>query len=80
MKLSLKNISTLIFDMDGVITDTMPYHYRAWKEIFSQNGISVSRLQVYSREGQKGIQSVLEIFNHLPDLPVDGPDRLAFRS
>ena len=32
-------ISTLIFDMDGVITDTMPYHFRAWKSVFASEGI-----------------------------------------
>ena len=29
------DLSALIFDMDGVITDTMPYHFRAWKSIFA---------------------------------------------
>lgn len=52
----------IIFDMDGVITDTMPYHYRAWKEVFSCAGIDVSRFDVYIREGQQGINTVREVF------------------
>ena len=55
-------VKAVIFDMDGVITDTMPYHYKAWKTIFGRYGISVSHLDIYSREGQKGIESVREIF------------------
>jgi beta-phosphoglucomutase family hydrolase len=55
-------ISALIFDMDGVITDTMPYHFRAWKSVFASQGIRVSREDVYKREGQKGIDSVRELF------------------
>jgi HAD superfamily hydrolase (TIGR01509 family) len=55
-------ISTLIFDMDGVITDTMPYHYRAWKAVFASEGIQASHEDVYKREGQKGIDSVRELF------------------
>ena len=55
-------ISTLIFDMDGVITDTMPYHFRAWKSIFASEGIKASHEDIYKREGQKGIDSVREIF------------------
>lgn len=52
----------VIFDMDGVITDTMPYHFRVWKELFRREGIDVSHEDVYKREGQKGIDSVREIF------------------
>jgi beta-phosphoglucomutase len=55
-------ISTLIFDMDGVITDTMPYHFRAWKAIFASEGITASHEDIYKREGQKGIDSVRELF------------------
>lgn len=55
-------VSTLIFDMDGVITDTMPYHFRAWKSVLAREGVSVSRRDIYQREGQKGIDSVREIF------------------
>ena len=52
----------LIFDMDGVITNTMPDHYRAWKKIFAQEGIAVNYYDIYRREGQRGISSVREIF------------------
>lgn len=55
-------ISAVIFDMDGVITDTMPYHYKIWKELFTREGLKISRLDIYTREGQKGIESVQELF------------------
>jgi beta-phosphoglucomutase len=45
--------------MDGVITDTMPYHYQAWHQVFKSAGLFVTRLDVYRREGQKGITSIL---------------------
>ncbi|MBF0485128.1 MAG: HAD family phosphatase [Candidatus Omnitrophica bacterium] len=63
-----KTLNAVIFDMDGVITNTMPYHYRVWKKIFHDEGISVSKFQVYKREGQKGIESLREIFalHHKP--------------
>ena len=47
-------ISTLIFDMDGVITDTMPYHFCAWESVFAAEGIKVTHEDIYKREGQKG--------------------------
>ncbi len=48
--------------MDGVITDTMRYHFYAWKTIFASCGIDVNRKDIYKREGQNGIDSVREIF------------------
>jgi beta-phosphoglucomutase len=55
-------VRAVIFDMDGVITDTMPYHFRVWAEIFKREGLLVSREDIYRREGQKGIESLREIF------------------
>lgn len=48
--------------MDGVITNTMPDHFHAWKTVLKEEGIDVTHHDVYSREGQKGINSVREIF------------------
>jgi beta-phosphoglucomutase len=61
MKFQTK-IFAVIFDMDGVIADTMCYHMRAWRAIFARYGIRVSQNDIYKREGQKGINSVEEIF------------------
>jgi len=54
-------VKSVIFDMDGVITNTMPEHYRSWKTILKEEGIHVTYEDVYKREGQPGISSVREI-------------------
>ena len=36
-------IRALIFDLDGVITDTAEYHYRAWKRLADAEGIPFTR-------------------------------------
>ncbi|MGE5280218.1 MAG: HAD family hydrolase [Deltaproteobacteria bacterium] len=56
------SIKAVLFDMDGVITDTMPYHFRAWKKVMKDNGIAVSRCEVFLREGQPGRLTIKEIF------------------
>lgn len=33
----------LIFDLDGVITDTAEYHYRAWKQLADEEGLPFTR-------------------------------------
>ena len=57
-KLKLKSV---IFDMDGVITHTMPYHLKAWQQIFAEEKMAVPKMEIYRREGQKGIDSVIEL-------------------
>ena len=32
-----------IFDMDGVLVDNTPFHYRAWREVLGTRGIKLSR-------------------------------------
>lgn len=55
-------IKAIIFDMDGVITDTMPYHFKAWRRALEANGIpNLDPCAIYCREGQRGIQTVKEI-------------------
>jgi len=55
-------VKAVIFDMDGVITDTMPFHFRVWKQVFKEEGIDVDECEIYMREGQPGIVTVREIF------------------
>jgi beta-phosphoglucomutase len=47
--------------MDGVITDTMSYHFEAWKQALKDNGMDVGYCDIYLREGQKGIETALQI-------------------
>lgn len=59
----LFHLKSVIFDMDGVITNTMPDHYHAWSTILQKYDVHVSLFDIYSREGQCGIHSVKEIFS-----------------
>jgi beta-phosphoglucomutase len=35
----MNNIKAIIFDLDGVLTDTSEYHYQAWKHLADDEGI-----------------------------------------
>lgn len=54
-------VKTVIFDMDGVITDTMACHFRAWRRIYAREGFKVTQCEIYLREGQPGYRTVKEI-------------------
>lgn len=43
----------VIFDMDGVIVDSMPYHFLAWYEALRPWGVRVSCFDVYLKEGER---------------------------
>ena len=51
----------VLFDMDGVITDTMGLHYEAYRRAFAKYGIEVSRLEIYVLEGMPSMDVGREI-------------------
>jgi beta-phosphoglucomutase len=52
----------IIFDMDGVIIDSMPYHYLAWYEALKPYGIRVTCFDVYSKEGERWDKTLRDLF------------------
>lgn len=52
--LRLEDYKAVLFDMDGVITDSMPYHVEAWTRLFAELALSVTREEILKREGEKG--------------------------
>ena len=54
----------VIFDLDGVLVDSMPDHYRAWKMAFKEIAeIEVDERMIYLLEGMRGIDLVKKIFD-----------------
>lgn len=62
-------IKGLIFDMDGVLVDTVPAHYRAWERMFTEQGYAfddhVYREHVDGRLRLDGARAVM--VNHTED-------------
>ncbi len=54
-------IRGFIFDLDGVITDTAEYHYRAWKRLADELGISFSRQENEALRGIPRRESLLKL-------------------
>lgn len=46
-------IKAILFDLDGVLLDSMPYHVKAWQKVFSQFDIQLHPNEIYSREGTR---------------------------
>ncbi len=43
----------VLFDLDGVLLNSMPYHVEAWRRVFARRGVSLRPEEVYSREGTR---------------------------
>lgn len=49
-------IQGVLFDLDGVIADTLHYHYLAWQHMFESQGGSIREMTVLLHEGRKSIE------------------------
>ncbi len=62
LKEKLRKSKALLFDMDGIVTDTMPWHCSSWIKAFADFfQINVSESEIYEREGEKSEKSVKDI-------------------
>ena len=55
------NPKAVLFDMDGVIYDSMPHHAIAWTQSMAQFGINMSRHDAYATEGARGFDTVRDM-------------------
>ncbi len=51
----------VLFDMDGVLYDSMPNHAVAWQKSMAKFGLSMSAEDAYATEGQRGIDTIRQM-------------------
>jgi beta-phosphoglucomutase len=69
------DIRALIFDLDGVITDTAELHYRAWKQLADEEGIPFTR---EDNEQLRGVSRRESLNRILRGRPIDEPTAQAW--
>ena len=60
-------LRAFIFDLDGVLTDTAEYHYRAWKRVADEAGLPFTRDDNEHLRGVSRRESLLLILKGRPD-------------
>lgn len=70
-------LEAVIFDLDGVITDTAEYHFQAWKRLADEEGISFDRADNEQLRGVSRRESLQRI---LRDRPVSEEQKLEMMS
>lgn len=48
----------VLFDMDGVLYDSMPHHAVAWQQAMAQFGLTMTAADAYATEGARGIDTI----------------------
>ena len=51
-------LRAVLFDMDGVLFDSMPFHAKAWSQVMSDAGFKFSEEDVYMNEGRTGADTI----------------------
>lgn len=57
-----KKLKAVLFDMDGVLFDSMPYHSEAWHTVMKSHGLTLSREEAYMHEGRTGASTINIVF------------------
>jgi beta-phosphoglucomutase len=67
-----KNWKTILFDMDGVLVDSMKFHMRSWKELLETFNIVVSDEFIYEHEGAMDQEIIKNLFTTCGQTITDG--------
>lgn len=51
-------LKAVLFDMDGVLFNSMPYHADAWHKVMERHGLHLSREEAYMHEGRTGAATI----------------------
>ena len=52
------HLRAVLFDMDGVLFDSMPYHADAWAEVMNRHGLHFTRQEAFLHEGRTGAATI----------------------
>ena len=51
-------LKAVLFDMDGVLFNSMPYHADAWNKVMARYGLHLSREEAFLHEGRTGSSTI----------------------
>lgn len=64
----------VLFDMDGVLYDSMPNHAKAWHQCMKSKGLEMSENEAYLYEGMRGVETIKLIAERQWNRPVSNAE------
>ena len=61
----------VLFDMDGVLYDSMPNHAIAWQQSMAQFGITMTADDAYATEGARGVDTIRKMVKRQQNRDID---------
>lgn len=61
-KTNLKKFKAALFDMDGILVDSMPYHFISWFEALRKYDVRVTPMDIFGMEGVKWDKVIRFVF------------------
>ncbi|MBQ3877482.1 MAG: HAD-IA family hydrolase [Prevotella sp.] len=61
----------VLFDMDGVLYDSMPNHAVAWQQSMAEFGITMTAEDAYATEGQRGVDTIRQMVKRQQGRDID---------
>ena len=61
----------VLFDMDGVLYDSMPNHAIAWQQSMAQFGIHMTAEDAYATEGARGVDTIRQMVKNQQGRDID---------
>ena len=52
------HLKAVLFDMDGVLFNSMPYHADSWHTVMERHGLHLSREEAFLHEGRTGAATI----------------------
>lgn len=71
---SLNGYKAILFDLDGVILDSMGHHADLWEEILAEEGLSITRDFILEHEGALGPDVLLKFMIEAGIVQEEPPD------
>lgn len=56
-------LKAVLFDMDGVLFNSMPYHADSWHTVMERHGLHLSREEAFLHEGRTGAATINIVYN-----------------
>jgi beta-phosphoglucomutase family hydrolase len=69
--MSKSHLEAVIWDLDGVIADTVAYHYQAWRDVFKERGAAYRQADFMPYFGRRHDDIIKSVLGDLPPEELD---------